>query len=279
MYKRFEEILTFALASNSTDIHLEYNLDHNELSVSFRTLDGFKEIESKALDKKVIEYLKYVGNLNLIDSDKPQSGAFTYFLNHQEYYFRVASIKTQFVEVCVVRILNKFYISDDIFEDINLEIESLLTRENGLIIFSGPTGSGKTTSLYSLMNKYNNKKVYSIEDPIEIYFNNIVQIDVNEQRGFGYKEAISQVLRHDPDIICIGEIRDENAARMAIRASYTGHLILCTIHATDCIKTLERLRDLGVSEQELNDNVIFIANQRLKVIDNNRKSIYETMVF
>lgn len=280
MIERFEQLLMYAIKHQSTDIHFEINPQTNDLSISLRTINGFKTFKSKPIDFRLIEYLKYTSNLNLIDSDKPQSGAFNYFFNNEQYYFRVASIKSQFLEACVVRILNKQYIKSDIFNSIIDEVKQILLKESGLIIFSGPTGSGKTTSMYTLMQMYENRKIYSIEDPIEVYFDNLVQVDVNVDKNFGYDQAISQILRHDPDVICIGEIRDETAAKMAIRAAYTGHLVICTIHAKDSTQTLQRLKDLGISDQDLEDNVIYIANQRL-VIDefNQRKSQYETLIY
>lgn len=276
MINRFEEILNYAIVNNSTDIHFEIN-NNKELKISIRTIYGFKDLVSKKIDLKVLEYLKYTSNLNLIDESQPQSGSFIYHLNDEDYYLRCATIKSQFKEVCVLRILNKLYISDDIFKNIEGHIDTLLKKDYGMIIFSGPTGSGKTTSMYSLMQKYDNKKIYSIEDPIEIHFDNIVQIELNKMKNFDYKEAITQVLRHDPDLICIGEIRDENAASMAIRASFTGHLVLCTIHAASAKLTIKRLVDLGVSESEINDNVIMILNQRLTIKDNKRESYYEIL--
>lgn len=279
MLERFEQLLDFALLHNTTDIHFEIKDQQRDLSISMRTINGFKPFKSNSLDFKLVEYLKYTSNLNLIHSDKPQSGAFSYLYNDEEYYFRVASIKSHFMEVCVLRILNKFYIDETIFEDIHEEISTVLRRDFGLVVFSGPTGSGKTTSMYTLMQMFKDKKIYCIEDPIEIYFDNIVQIDLNKNRGFGYKEAITQILRHDPDIICIGEIRDEDAAQMAVRAAFTGHLVICTVHATNTRLTKQRLIDLGVNKKDLDDNLIMIANQRLEVVEDRRKSCYETLIY
>lgn len=276
MINRFEEILNYAIVNNSSDIHFEIN-NNKDLKISIRTIYGFKDFKSKKIDHKVLEYLKYTSNLNLIDESRPQSGSFIYHINNEDYYLRCATIKSHFKEVCVLRILNKLYINDNIFKSIENDINILLEKDYGLIIFSGPTGSGKTTSMYSLMQKYENKKIYSIEDPIEIHFDNIVQIEINRERNFDYKEAITQVLRHDPDLICIGEIRDENAASMAIRASFTGHLVLCTIHAASTKLTIKRLLDLGVSESEIDDNLIMILNQRLIIKNDKRESHYEVL--
>ena len=113
--------------------------------------------------------------------------------------------------------------------------KKMLKKPNGLFLISGPTGSGKTTTLYTLLNSIKNKKIFTIEDPIEIYSNRFIQIGINESINLGYDEAIKQVLRHDPDIIMIGEIRDEITAKMVVRAANTGHLVISTIHAASSI--------------------------------------------
>ena len=275
MILRFEQLLQFAISHKSTDIHFE--IIRNELTISVRAISGFVRFKVKNDDYQLLEYIKYISNLNLIKSNLPQSGSFSYVFNDQEYFFRVASIKSQFMETCVVRILNKFLIDEDIFTNMTAYLDKLIRQECGMIIFSGPTGSGKTTSMYSLIQKYQGRKIYSIEDPIEIYFDNIVQISVNTKSGFTYKEAIKQVLRHDPDIIVIGEIRDEDAAQMAIRAAITGHLVITTIHAKNAKGVINRLNDLNVSLNDIYDNVVFISNQRLLTKNNQRWSVYETI--
>ena len=277
MLMRFEQLLEFALLNKSTDIHFE--VKRNKLNISVRAISGFRQFKVNNDDVKLLEYIKYISNLNLIESKLPQSGSFSYFYNDQEYYFRVASIKSQFMETCVVRILNKFFLNEDIFTNIKSKLDDLLKRQSGMIVFSGPTGSGKTTSMYSFIQMFNDKKIYSIEDPIEIFFDNIVQISVNKSVGLSYKESIKQVLRHDPDIIVIGEIRDEDAAHMAIRASITGHLVITTIHSKNCLGVINRLNDLGVSYNDIYQNTIFISNQRLhKLKDKNERwCIYEVL--
>ncbi len=275
MILRFEQLLQFSLSHKSTDIHFE--IIRNELKISVRAISGFIRFNVKNDDYQLLEYIKYISNLNLIKSNLPQSGSFSYVFNDQEYFFRVASIKSQFMRACVVRILNKLLVDQDIFSNMKPYVDKLTSQDSGMIIFSGPTGSGKTTSMYSLIQKYQGRKIYSIEDPIEIYFDNIVQISVNTKSGFTYKEAIKQVLRHDPDIIVIGEIRDEDAAQMAIRAAITGHLVITTIHAKNAKGVINRLNDLNVSLNDIYDNVFFISNQRLLTKDSQRWSVYETI--
>lgn len=275
MLVRFEQLLEFALLTKSTDIHFE--IIRNKLNISVRAISGFKNFQLKDDDLKLLEYIKYISNLNLIESKFPQSGSFSYVYNNQEYFFRVASIKSHFMETCVVRILNKFFLKENVFNNIKPQIKKLLDQESGMIVFSGPTGSGKTTSMYSFIQKFQGKKIYSIEDPIEIFFENIVQINVNLSVGLSYKEAIKQVLRHDPDIIVIGEIRDEDAAQMAIRAAITGHLVITTIHSKDSRGAIDRLYDLGVSYNDIFENIIFISNQRLLTNQKERWCVYEIL--
>lgn len=277
MLIRFEQLLDFALINKSTDIHFEIIRDKLEISV--RAISGFRQFQVIKDDLKLLEYIKYISNLNLIESQLPQSGSFSYFYNDQEYFFRVASLKSQFMETCVVRILNKFFLNENVFSNIKHHISRLLNKQSGMIVFSGPTGSGKTTSMYSFIQMFKDKKIYCIEDPIEIYFENIVQLSVNKNRGLTYKESIKQVLRHDPDIIVIGEIRDEDAAQMAIRAAITGHLVITTIHSKNSVGVIDRLFDLGVSHNDIYQNIIFISNQRLckNIQKDERWCLYEVL--
>ncbi|MBQ2079664.1 MAG: Flp pilus assembly complex ATPase component TadA, partial [Erysipelotrichaceae bacterium] len=147
------------------------------------------------------------------------------------------------------------------------------------ILFSGPTGSGKTTTLYSLLKCVRNKKIYSIEDPIEVYHDNLIQLSVNEARGFDYAEGIKQILRHDPDIIMIGEIRDEKAAKMAVVAANTGHLVLSTIHTSRASGCISRMSELGVNEDHLYENLLCVSNQRMLINAKTREKavLYEIM--
>lgn len=279
MVNTFEKLLSYALSKKSTDVHFEMSKRDNETIISMRTINGFEVYDAIDKAQSLLEYLKYISNLDLTDINKPQSGAFSYIFNDHEYFFRLANVHTLYKEICVLRIINQFYIDGRIFKEIHTEIKDILKMKSGLVVFSGLTGSGKTTSMYTLMHMFKNKKVYSIEDPIEVFFDSVVQLDLNLKRNFGYEEAITQVLRHDPDVICIGEIRDSSAAHMAITAAYTGHLVICTIHARNVEQTIARLIDLGVTENQIHDNLVFVANQKLEIKDNERYSVYEVTTY
>ena len=182
----------------------------------------------------------------------------------------------------VLRILNahnKLNIEDLTydFEIINY-LKDIGLGRSGLYIFSGPTGSGKTTTLYTILNSIENKKIFTLEDPIEIYSNKYVQLQINEQQNLGYSQGIKQLMRHDPDIIMIGEIRDEIAANMAIRSALTGHLVLTSIHSGNCVMAINRLLELGVNKLQLFDVLKGISNQRLySTISNSKTGVYEVM--
>ena len=153
-----------------------------------------------------------------------------------------------------------------------------MRRENGLILFSGKTGSGKTTTLYNLLKQVSYKKIYTIEDPIEVYDENFVQLQVNRTAGLNYEHYVQQVLRHDPDIIMIGEIRDEKAARIAVVAANTGHLVLSTIHASSASSIISRMSELGVREDHLYEVLLCLSNQKMvNNTDGGKTVIYELM--
>lgn len=262
---RFEELLNQALNTQTTDIHFE--IKENQVTIQFRSINGFITISSNSSDLLLLRQLKYLAHIDLTNLSSPQTGSFSYIFLNREYHFRLAVLQTMYTESCVIRILNSTIVnnlkssptlSKHIFEQIS-------NSRNGLILFSGATGSGKTTSMYTIMQLFSQlgKRIYCIEDPIEIYFENIVQIQVNKQKEFGYEQGIKQLLRHDPDIIVVGEIRDSQEAKMAIRSALTGHLVLSTVHAKSTSGALHRLLDLGVSKQDLLETVTLITNQEL----------------
>lgn len=139
-------------------------------------------------------------------------------------------------------------------------------------MFSGPTGSGKTTTLYTLLNAVQNKKIFTLEDPVEVVNEKYVQIQINEKQHMSYADGIKQLMRHDPDIIMIGEIRDETAAKMAVRCALTGHLVVSTIHSFSCVSTILRMLDLGVEKYQLKDVLKGISSQRLFEKTNGEKT-------
>jgi competence protein ComGA len=281
MEERLLALLRLALKYNATDIH--FMMRYQEVDIDMR-IDGIlRKVKGKFEDYKLIRYLQYLANLDIGNILTPQTGQFEMEVDGDLLSLRFAVINKVNYSNGVLRILNsKIRICADSLSSIadqNRYFKSLLNKDCGLILFSGPTGSGKTTTLYSLLKDVRYKKIYSIEDPIEVYHDNIIQLSVNEAMDFDYAKGIKQILRHDPDIIMIGEIRDEKAAKMAVVAANTGHLVLSTIHTSRASGCISRLSELGVNEEHLYENLLCVCNQRMLVNRKNHEKVvlYEIM--
>lgn len=281
MEKRLNGLLRLALKYQATDIH--FTNYQNETKIEMRINDIIRPVRTERGDYKLIRYLQYLANLDVGNLLKPQTGQFEWFIDNLNLSLRFALISDTKMENGVLRILNDRHLVklDKLSSDVdqNEFFKQIINLRNGLFITSGPTGSGKTTTLYSMLESVHNKKIFTIEDPVEIHTEGFVQIGINPAIGFGYDEAIKQVLRHDPDIIMVGEIRDEITAKMAIRAANTGHLVLSTIHAPNCLLSIERMLELGVSRFQLENVLVGLTSQRLftKKGSNDKIVFYETM--
>ena len=281
MEERLVALLRLALKYNATDIH--FMMRYQEVSIEMR-IDGLcRKVKGRFEDYKLLRYLQYLANLDVGNIMTPQTGQFEMEVDGDLLSLRFAVINKVNYTNGVLRILNsKIRVSADSLSSISYQnqyFKALLNRNCGLILFSGPTGSGKTTTLYSLLKCVRNKKIYSIEDPIEVYHDNLIQLSVNEARGFDYAEGIKQILRHDPDLIMIGEIRDEKAAKMAVVAANTGHLVLSTIHTSRASGCISRMSELGVNEDHLYENLLCVSNQRMLINAKTREKVvlYEIM--
>jgi len=265
MEHRFEELLKTALYHKVTDIH--FNITEHVTRIQMRGINGLMEVESSGEDERLFNYLEYQANLDITSFNKPQTGAFSYFYGGESYDFRFAVIETRRQRTGVLRVLNcqqGLRLDQLTYDRECLEtFRKWLKRKTGLILFTGLTGSGKTTTLYSLLNTVSGKTIYSLEDPIEVVQSNMIQLEINDKTGFGYDEGIKQILRHNPDMIMIGEIRDELTAQMCIRAALTGCLVLSSLHARSCATAINRLTELGVKKEDLRDCAVGIVNQRL----------------
>ncbi len=281
MEQRLIALLRLALKYNATDIH--FTLRHQEILIEMRIDGRCHKVKSKFEDSKLIRYLQYLANLDVGNITSPQTGQFEMEVDGNLLSLRFAIISKLNFSNGVLRILNsKLRVNADNLSKVdaqNAYFKSLLNKDCGLILFSGPTGSGKTTTLYSLLKSVNNKKIYSIEDPIEVYHDNFIQLAVNESVGLDYEEGVKQILRHDPDIIMIGEIRDFKAARIAVIAANTGHLVLSTIHTSRASSCISRMVELGVNEDNLFENLLCISNQRMLINKHNKEKVvlYEIM--
>lgn len=264
-----EKILYHAIEQNATDIHI--CLKEN-LNISFRVYGTITFYNQYDFDKgdNLINYIKYKARINTNHKIINTSGEFRWIINDQTYNFRVSCIPTKQFKSLVIRILysNKLYDIESLTPILELSdfYKKIKEHKNGLFVISGPTGSGKSTSLYSIIRYINNNKslnIISLEDPIEIYLDECMQIEINEKIGITYQESLKQLLRHDPDVIVIGEIRDEETAKMAMRCALTGHLVLCTIHAPNVLTTIQRLINMGINKFELGSILFGVVSQRM----------------
>lgn len=256
----------------SSDIHI---LPHKEKYTIFFRLSG-------KLDKKytlsiengirIIQYLKYLANMDVGDRRKSQGGSLVYPLEKdQEQDLRLSTIVNYHgQESLVIRILEsqeEILLAEHTFLPDELKkIEQLVKYKSGLILFSGPVNSGKTTTIYQLIRaqlKKTELQVITIEDPVEIEEANFFQIQVNEESGNTYEQSLKASLRHHPDLVVVGEIRDEETAKMAVRGALTGHLILASVHAKNAEGVISRMMELGISLELLKQTLIGIIFQKL----------------
>lgn len=263
-------IISEGLIKKATDIHI--NLGTNQTKVRFRK-DGrlFLMLETqKESGEAVIARIKLLSGLNILEHRRCQDGRFEYFFNEHAYDIRVSVISGIEGESVVLRLLGGDIKTPQLkelgFDKKQLEqIRSLMKKESGLILAAGPTGSGKTTTLASIIMELNREDVniITVEDPVEYRIRNVLQVNVEEEIGKSFAEVLKRVLRHDPDILMIGEIRDELTAAIACRMALSGHLVLASIHTSSCEETPLRLTDMGVPAYIVSAVLKGVISQRL----------------
>jgi general secretion pathway protein E len=263
-------IIKEAAKARASDIHFQPQEDR--LQVRYRidgTLHNVLSLPQK-MAAPLISRIKIVGNMNIADHHRTQDGQFSFETGDRTLGIRVGSIPTVYGEMAVLRLLDKSRSNLDLSElgflPENLEqYQKMLKVPYGMILVSGPTGAGKTTTLYASLNCLNNKEqnIITIEDPVEFRFENINQIQVNTRAGLDFSSGLRAILRLDPDVILVGEIRDAETAQIAIQGALTGHLVLSSIHANDAISVVSRLMDLGVEPFLISSALIGIIAQRM----------------
>ncbi|MCT4617767.1 MAG: GspE/PulE family protein [Candidatus Gracilibacteria bacterium] len=259
-----------ALSLGSSDVH--YDNNENDVVIRFR-IDGILT-DIFTLEKKqyklILERTKYSSALKLNITNIPQDGKYSILDGEKKLDIRVSTLPIKFGENIVCRVLDATKAIID-FEDLGFfwttkrMLEQSLEKRNGLVLVTGPTGSGKTTSLYTMISKLNerSKKIITLEDPIEYELGGIVQAEVNEKSGFTYEQGLKALLRQDPDIIMVGEIRDYDTLNIAANASLTGHLVLSTLHTKSASETLDRIANMGLKPYVVAASVDTIIAQRL----------------
>jgi general secretion pathway protein E len=263
-------IITRAIETRASDIHFEPFED--QFRVRYRIDGVLHDVESppKRLQAAIVSRVKIMAKLNIAERRLPQDGRIMLRVKGKEIDFRVSTIPTIHGESIVLRILDKGSIVLDIEKlgfpsDTLQDFEELIRRPHGIILVTGPTGSGKTTSLYCALQKINSseKKIITVEDPVEYQLKGINQIQVKPAIGLTFANALRSIVRQDPDVILIGEIRDAETAEIAIHSALTGHLVLSTLHTNDAPSAIARLTDMGMEEYLLSSTMIGILAQRL----------------
>ncbi len=281
MKESIEQLLVFALDHHASDIHFLKTRD--DFSMKLRTIDGMLEIRQDRWGPAVLSYLKYIADFDLAAPKAPQSGSFSIEVRGEPIHCRLSVIHNQDKETAVLRLLSC---------QVDLKIEqltsdpqaiafmrSLCRLRQGLYLACGPTNSGKTTTIHAILHEIaraNRQKIVSLEDPVEIADPLYLQLQINEQEGFGYEKGIEELMRHDPDILYIGEIRNAYCAKKLVNAALSGHMVVSTLHAGTIREAVIRLLDFGVEPFELAGILSGMFASRLyKKPDGSKECVYE----
>jgi type IV pilus assembly protein PilB len=268
--KLVNSIFGKAIREGASDIHLEPQKD--QLRVRFR-IDGvlFKKlVVPHALYRKVISRVKILAGMDVAENRKPQDGRISWKEGTQHYDMRVSTLLDVHGEKITLRILNKQTVTHT-FESLGFntqeidQIKTFIRRPYGILLVTGPTGAGKTTTLYSILHVLNqmSTNIITVEDPVEYQLDGITQTAINPHTGYSFANAIRHILRHDPNIIMVGEIRDVETAEVSVRAALTGHLVLATLHTNSAAGAVTRLLEMNIEPFLLSSTIIGAVAQRL----------------
>ncbi|MBF0381356.1 MAG: Flp pilus assembly complex ATPase component TadA [Magnetococcales bacterium] len=265
-----DSLLSDAVKRGASDIHFEP--EENFLRIRYRVDGVLRQIRSlhKKYQSMITVRIKVLAGLNIAETRAPQDGHISLQAFGRPIDFRVSCMSTSYGENIVLRILDRqkgivpleeLELTEETLNNLHL----MMARPEGIILVTGPTGSGKTTTLYSMLDSINDEaiNIMTLEDPVEYPLNMIRQSQVNEAAKMGFADGIRAMLRQDPDVILVGEIRDAETAEMAFRAAMTGHQVYSTVHSNSAIKALTRLIDIGVPKDVLSGNIIGVLGQRL----------------
>jgi general secretion pathway protein E len=281
--KMVNVILSQAVTARASDIHIEPF--EKTLVVRYRVDGILHKVLSppKAYQAGIISRIKIMSNLNIAENRLPQDGRIKLKLAGKDIDIRVSTIPCQYGERVVMRLLNKtdqkysietMGISGEMLET----FKKLIYQPHGIILVTGPTGSGKSTTLYSALSELNSpeRNIITCEDPVEYQFDGISQMQMQEKIGLTFATGLRAILRQDPDVVMVGEIRDEETARIAIQASLTGHLVFSTLHTNDAASAVTRLVDMGIEPYLITSTVLgFLAQRLVRVICKNCKKPYK----
>ncbi len=265
-----ETMIREAIEQRASDIHLQPS--RSTVEINYR-IDGFIQLAHQ-IDPRhypaVVSRIKILGNMDIAEHRLPQDGAHHLSIEGRKVDLRISTIPVLEGENVVIRILDpkrglRTLSRIGFREADELGFRKMLKQRSGLILVTGPTGSGKSTTLYAAMHALRNSglNIISIEDPVEYRIENVRQIEINERAGNTFAKNLRHVLRHDPDVILIGEIRDQETAQIALQSAYTGHLVLSTLHTGDAASAVTRLLEMGMEPYMLKDTLLGIISQRL----------------
>ena len=269
-------IVLNALERRASDIHIETR--DTDVAVKYR-IDGALYRAADPIDiahhQTIVQRIKVMSELDIAERRVPQDGRFRIMIRGRKIDFRVSIMPSIYGENVVIRILDKEQINES-FRDLNLDVvgfapgdlkkfRKFIAEPYGMVLVTGPTGSGKTTSLYAALNEIKNEedKIITIEDPVEYQLQGITQIPVNEKKGLTFARGLRSILRHDPDKIMVGEIRDSETAQIAIQSALTGHLVFTTVHANNVIDVIGRFLNMGVEPYNFVSSLNCVLAQRL----------------
>jgi len=264
------QVIVAAIDAGASDIHL--NPEESTLNLRYR-LDGVlvpQQGPPRSAHESMVQRLKVMAKLDLTQTRRPQDGKFRFVHRNQTIDVRLSLVPTIHGENVVMRLLRPAAAIGDVKDlgmprDVTAWFEDMISRPHGMILVTGPTGSGKTTTLYAALSRLNSpeRNIMTIEDPVEIRLPLVRQVQANAEIGLTFASALRSFLRQDPDVILVGEIRDEETARIATQAALTGHLVFSTLHTNDAVGAVSRLRDLSVPAFAINNALLCAIAQRL----------------
>lgn len=281
-------LMAEAVKTKASDVHLEPF--ENKLSVRLRVDGVLAEVASLSakLAPYIVSRIKVMARLDIAEKRIPQDGRLSLTLGEREFDVRVSTLPSRHGERVVLRLLDTsqahLTLSDlGMNESVHTRLKTLLTEPNGIILVTGPTGSGKTTTLYASLSVLNDqsRNIMTVEDPVEYALAGVSQTQVNPKVGMTFASGLRAILRQDPDVVMVGEIRDQETAEMAIQASLTGHLVLSTVHTNSSVAAITRLRDMGVEQFLLSSTIKGILAQRLvrRLCGECKTSVTDTSVY
>ncbi|KGR79647.1 GspE/PulE family protein [Ureibacillus manganicus] len=264
------QIIANGVAQRASDIH--FDPQETDFRVRYR-VDGILRSERslpKHMQNMITARIKIMGNLNITETRVPQDGRIKSTVNFKPVDIRLSTLPTVYGEKIVMRVLDLSSAMNDVSKlgftkENENQFRKMISRPNGIVLITGPTGSGKSSTLYAALNNLNQEgvNIITVEDPVEYQLEGVNQIQVKEEVGLTFAAGLRSILRQDPDIVMVGEIRDLETAEIAVRASLTGHLVLSTLHTNSAVESISRLRDMGIEPFLISSSLIGIVSQRL----------------